>query len=376
MVASRCQTLISSGASSVASLTLTGATSSITIDGRLDTTLTSGMCCREEKRWMKRLCLKIKPEAVACCVSTPQALLKKPVKPQWELAYSSRFYIYMIKIFLCVLGTTHGFGCEVEVGESIQLEEECVHKLLNFHMRWVLLLLSLLLNWQETPVNATSVKGRVCGRNSENKVEVRPGSAFGIPVRRFLSDSACSSHGPASVSSCTQTPPPWVSLCAPRHRMPGTQSLLLKTEKNNFFSFRLCKTRDTGTNLVLNSLLDDVFKLQGGFLCDSRCWKQEDRTWFPFYFKLGKESCAHHSTDGFYVRLLKMQRRSHAPVLEVWSNSTSSSNMLFSGRAWAVTSPDSCQGFCPRAAFSNSSIFFDICKKKLKMKIISAKIST
>lgn len=55
-------------------------------------------------------------------------------------------YIYMIKIFLCVLGTTHGFGCEVEVGESIQLEEECVHKLLNFHMRWVLLLLSLLLN--------------------------------------------------------------------------------------------------------------------------------------------------------------------------------------------------------------------------------------
>lgn len=52
----------------------------------------------------------------------------------------------MIKIFLCVLGTTHGFGCEVEVGESIQLEEECVHKLLNFHMRWVLLLLSLLLN--------------------------------------------------------------------------------------------------------------------------------------------------------------------------------------------------------------------------------------
>lgn len=89
-------------------------------------------------------------------------------------------------------------------------------------------------------MNATSVTGRVCGSNSENKVEVRPDSAFGIPVHRFLSDSACSSHGPASVSSCTRTPPPWVSLCAPRHRMPGTQSLLLKTEKNNFFSFRLC----------------------------------------------------------------------------------------------------------------------------------------
>lgn len=132
-------------------------------------------------------------------------------------------------MFLCVLGTTHGFGCEVEVGESIQLEEECVHKLLNFRMRRVLLLFSLLLDRQETQVNARSVSGRVCGRNSENQVEVRPGSAFGIPFHRFLPDSACSSHGPVSVSSCTQTPPPWVSLCAPRHRMPGTQSPLVKT---------------------------------------------------------------------------------------------------------------------------------------------------
>lgn len=43
------QTLISSGASSVPSLALTGATSSIVIDGRLDTTLTSGMCCKQKK---------------------------------------------------------------------------------------------------------------------------------------------------------------------------------------------------------------------------------------------------------------------------------------------------------------------------------------
>lgn len=46
------QTLISSGASSVASLALTGATSSIVIDGRLDTTLTSGTCCRQKATWM------------------------------------------------------------------------------------------------------------------------------------------------------------------------------------------------------------------------------------------------------------------------------------------------------------------------------------
>lgn len=48
------------------------------------------------------------------------------------------------------------------------------------------------------------------------------------------------------------------------------------------------------------------------------------------------------------------------PVLDICSNSTSSSSKLFSGRACAVTSPDNCQGFSARADFSSSSIFFDI----------------
>lgn len=43
--------MISSGASSVASLVLTGATSSIVIDGRLDTTLISGMCCKKMRQY-------------------------------------------------------------------------------------------------------------------------------------------------------------------------------------------------------------------------------------------------------------------------------------------------------------------------------------
>lgn len=55
-----------------------------------------------------------------------------------------RYYLYKYKV--CVLSETHRSGCEVEVGESVQLEEECVHQLLNFHVCWVLLLLSLLLN--------------------------------------------------------------------------------------------------------------------------------------------------------------------------------------------------------------------------------------
>lgn len=80
-------------------------------------------------------------------------------------------------------------------------------------------------------MDATLVTGDVWGRKSENQVAVRPGSAFGTPVHRFLPDSACSSHGPASVSSCTQTPPPSVSLCAPRRRKPVTQSSLLKKGK-------------------------------------------------------------------------------------------------------------------------------------------------
>lgn len=51
------------------------------------------------------------------------------------------------------------------------------------------------------------------------------------------------------------------------------------------------------------------------------------------------------------------------PVLDICSNSTTSSSRLFSGRACAVTSPDSCQGFTARAEFSSSSIFFDICNR-------------
>lgn len=44
-----CRTLISSGASRVASLTLTGATSSIVMVGKLDTTLTSGTGCEQDE---------------------------------------------------------------------------------------------------------------------------------------------------------------------------------------------------------------------------------------------------------------------------------------------------------------------------------------
>lgn len=51
----------------------------------------------------------------------------------------------------------------------------------------------------------------------------------------------------------------------------------------------------------------------------------------------------------------------NVPVLDICSNSTSSSSKLFSGRTCAVTSPDNCQGFSARADFSSSSIFFDIC---------------
>lgn len=46
-------TLISSGASSVASLVLTGATSSIVMDGKLDTTLTSGTGYGQKQTWIQ-----------------------------------------------------------------------------------------------------------------------------------------------------------------------------------------------------------------------------------------------------------------------------------------------------------------------------------
>lgn len=61
-------------------------------------------------------------------------------------------------------------------------------------------------------------------------------------------------------------------------------------------------------------------------------------------------------------QITDIYHQSHLPILDVWSNSTSSSSMLFSGRACAVTSPDNCQGFSARATFSSSMIFCDICK--------------
>lgn len=46
-------------------------------------------------------------------------------------------------------GKTYRLRCEVEVGESIQLQEECVHKFLNLYMGWVLLLLCLCLKLEK-----------------------------------------------------------------------------------------------------------------------------------------------------------------------------------------------------------------------------------
>lgn len=82
---------------------------------------------------------------------------------------------------------------------------------------------------------------------------------------------------------------------------------------------------------------------------------EKKRTQYQFLTKPFSHFNINHQITDIY-------HQSHLPILDVWSNSTSSSSMLFSGRACAVTSPDNCQGFSARATFSSSMIFCDICK--------------
>lgn len=119
-------------------LALTGATSSMAMDGRLETTFTSGTGYNECDDMLG---------LGSALVRQANVLPHSHIKP---------LLLSVPKVFLFNHigtnfkehrgGATHRLGREVEVGKSVQLQEQSVHKLLDFHVSWVLLFLHLLLD--------------------------------------------------------------------------------------------------------------------------------------------------------------------------------------------------------------------------------------